>query len=74
MKTTPQIVIVGAGFGGLRAAGLQIDFFHEFERLPWQRFPMMVRVGDRYFSLPDDQPPMPLAFSLKAYKPSGGYW
>ena len=58
--------------GGLLEAGLRLDFFHEFEVLPWQRLPMMVQTNDRFYRLPDGQPPMPLAFSLKAYKPYYG--
>jgi SAM-dependent methyltransferase len=60
--------------GGVLGAGLRLDFFHEFEVLPWQRLPMMVPSGDRFFRLPDGQPPMPLAFSLKAYKGYHDSW
>jgi SAM-dependent methyltransferase len=56
--------------GGLLKYGLRLDFFHEHEVLPWRRFPMMVFARDRMFRLPDHQWPMPLAFSLKASKPS----
>jgi SAM-dependent methyltransferase len=60
--------------GSLRAAGLVLDFFHEFDVLPWQRFPMMVKAQDRYFRLPPEQVPIPLAFSLKAYRPGSEIW
>jgi SAM-dependent methyltransferase len=55
--------------GGLLAAGLRLEFFHEHEVLPWRRLSMMVPAGDRLFRLPDDRIAMPLAFSLKAAKP-----
>jgi SAM-dependent methyltransferase len=55
--------------GSLLEADMRLDFFHEHEVLPWQRLKMMVPTEDeRYFQLPEDQPRMPLGFSLKAYK------
>lgn len=54
----------------LLAAGLRLDFLHEHEVLAWQRLPMMVPAKNRLFRLPDQQIPMPLAFSLKAHKPT----
>jgi SAM-dependent methyltransferase len=54
--------------GGLLAAGLHLDFFHEHEVLPWRRLPMMVPAGNRMYRLPDNQVPMPLSYSLKATK------
>jgi SAM-dependent methyltransferase len=53
----------------LLAAGMRLEFLHEHEVLPWRRLPMMVPAGDRTYRLPDGQTPMPLAFSLKAWKP-----
>jgi SAM-dependent methyltransferase len=53
----------------LLASGLRLDFVHEHEVLPWRKFPMMVPAGDRAYRLPDGHTPMPLAFSLKAWKP-----
>jgi SAM-dependent methyltransferase len=54
----------------LLGQGLRLDFLHEHEVLPWRRFPMMVGANDpRMFRLPPDHVPMPLAFSLKAWKP-----
>jgi SAM-dependent methyltransferase len=60
--------------GSLLAADLRLDFFHEFDVLPWQSLPMMVPTSNRFFRLPDGQPPMPLAYSLKAYKPYYRAW
>lgn len=54
--------------GSLLVCGLRLDFFHEHEVLPWQRFPMMKLVDDRLYGLPQGVPRMPLAFSLKASK------
>jgi SAM-dependent methyltransferase len=54
--------------GSLLEADMRLDFFHEHEVLPWKRLKMMEETEDRYFRLPDGQPRMPLAFSLKAYK------
>jgi SAM-dependent methyltransferase len=55
---------------GLIDRGLRIDFLHEHERLPWRMFPMMVEGDDGMFRLPEGCPPVPLAFSLRASKPS----
>jgi hypothetical protein len=61
--------------GSLVECGLILDFLHEHEMLPWRRLPMMVYHDDRMFRLPEEQVPMPLAFSLRAYKPwSSRYW
>jgi SAM-dependent methyltransferase len=53
----------------LLAAGLRLEFLHEHEALPWRRLPMMVPTGDRMYRLPDGHAPMPVAYSLKAWKP-----
>jgi SAM-dependent methyltransferase len=60
--------------GSLLEVGLRLDFFREHEVLPWRRLKMMEPTGDRYFHLPEGQPRMPLAFSLKAYKPGFRSW
>ena len=51
------------------AAGLYLDFFREHELIPWRRLSTMVPVTDRLFRLPPGAVPMPLSFSLKAWKP-----
>ena len=54
--------------GGLLEAGLNLDFLHEHERLPWRYFPMMEEAEDWGYRLPDGHPPLPLSFSLQASK------
>lgn len=54
--------------GGLLAAGLRLDFFHEHEVLPWQRLSMMVPAGNRLYRLPATTVSMPVSYSLKASK------
>jgi len=52
----------------LLRSGLELDFLHEHEALPWRKLPMMIAHEDRMFRLPDHAPRTPLAFSLRAYK------
>jgi SAM-dependent methyltransferase len=52
----------------LLAAGLRIEFLHEFPFSAWQRLPSMVRREDGYWSLPDRND-LPFLFSLRARKP-----
>ncbi|MBV9249810.1 MAG: class I SAM-dependent methyltransferase [Acetobacteraceae bacterium] len=55
--------------GGLLQAGLQLDFLHEHDNIPWQFFKCLVRGGpDNWFRWPD-KPWLPLSFSLRASKP-----
>jgi hypothetical protein len=54
--------------GGLLAAGMRLEWLHEFEALPWPLFPMMTEGEDGLFRLPPDVPQLPLAFSLRAVK------
>jgi SAM-dependent methyltransferase len=51
---------------GLIEAGLQLEFLHEHERLPWKLFASMEPDGDRMFRLPETAVPIPLSFSLMA--------
>lgn len=57
--------------GALGAAGFQLAFLHEHERLPWKLFPMMVPAGPKLFRLPDGMARFPLSFSLSARYPGG---
>jgi SAM-dependent methyltransferase len=51
------------------AAGLTVEWLHEHELLPYRLFPKMVPATEpRLFRLPDDEPRLPLSFSLKAVK------
>ncbi|MCW5715011.1 MAG: class I SAM-dependent methyltransferase [Bauldia sp.] len=53
--------------GALKANGLDLEYLHEHEMVPWQPFPSMVREGQMYVQ-PPGQIRIPLAFSLKATK------
>jgi SAM-dependent methyltransferase len=57
--------------GSLREAQLTIDWYHEHAALTWPLFPNMVKSEDGLYRLPTGFPQLPLAFSLKAVKPSG---
>ncbi len=50
-------------------AGLQLDWLHEHDGVPWAMFSKLVRCDDGYYRWPD-QPWLPLAYSLKASKPT----
>ncbi|MGE0210614.1 MAG: class I SAM-dependent methyltransferase [Parvibaculaceae bacterium] len=54
--------------GGLMAAGMRLDWLHEFDALPWPLFPMMVEGEDRLYRMPAGAPELPLAFSLRMTK------
>lgn len=54
-------------FAALAKAGMQLEWFHEHEMIPWQAFPSMVRKGTQ-FAQREGQTKMPLAFSLRATK------
>jgi len=53
----------------LIAAGLRVDFLHEFPYCAWKVVAFMERRADDYFGLPAQFPQLPLMFSLKATKP-----
>jgi SAM-dependent methyltransferase len=57
-------------FGALLEAGLQIEMFHEHDRLAWKLWPCLDYDGNRMYRLPKDRMPLPLSFSLKARKPA----
>jgi SAM-dependent methyltransferase len=61
---------LGDIISGLLEAGLQLDFLHEHETVPWRHFPMMVQDDKGIYRLPNGHPPWPLSFSLRASKPS----
>jgi len=52
----------------LIAAGLRIDFLHEFSYCAWKNVAGMERRADGYWGLPARLPQLPLMFSLKATK------
>jgi len=49
-------------------AGLSLEFFHEFEALEDPVYPEMVQREDGLYTFPDMPVPLPIVFSLKAYK------
>jgi len=51
---------------GVAEAGLRLMFFHEHDRLGWQRFESMESLGNRLYALPESASGVPLAFSLMA--------
>jgi SAM-dependent methyltransferase len=51
-------------------AGLVLEWLHEHDGLCWRRFPCLEEGPDRMFRLPQGRPSLPLAFSLKARRPS----
>ncbi|MGV8841305.1 MAG: class I SAM-dependent methyltransferase [Bauldia sp.] len=53
--------------GALKANGLELEYLHEHEMVPWKPFPSMVREGEMFVQ-PAGQIRIPLAFSLKAVK------
>src|SRR5262249_45822968 len=52
--------------GALLAAGLSLDFLHEYPGLPWPAFPMCVKDEDGMWHLPASIPGFPLSYSLRA--------
>lgn len=54
--------------GALGAAGLQLEFLHEHDAVPYAAFPPMTQDADRMFRMPAGLPKLPLAFSLRARK------
>ena len=59
---------VGEVVTSVIAAGLQLRWLHEHDRVPWRMFELLVEDADGMFRWPD-QPWLPLAFSLRAAKP-----
>jgi SAM-dependent methyltransferase len=50
-------------------AGLLIDFFNEYERLFFKRFPNMASCSEGWYHFPQYTGKLPLLFTLKARKP-----
>lgn len=53
----------------LAAAGLQIDYIHEFPVCAWRRFPWLEQGTDGWWRRRANEPAVPLTFSLRATKP-----
>lgn len=54
--------------GVLLSRGLRIESFGEYDRVPWQWFPMLVERGGGFWGMPEDGPQLPLLFTLRASK------
>ena len=60
---------VGAVVTALIEAGLALRWLHEHDAVPWRMFKLLVEGEDGLWRWPD-QPWLPLAFSLRAERPS----
>jgi SAM-dependent methyltransferase len=60
---------IAAVVNALVGAGLRVERIRESGKLPWPRWPGMVRDDDGWFRLPDDMPRIPLLYALSARKP-----
>ncbi len=58
---------MGEIINALIAAGLQIEYLHEFDYTVFQQFPFLEQRG-HFYHLPEGMPHMPLLFSLRAVK------
>lgn len=56
---------LGDIISAIAAAGLRIEFVHEHDSIPFQRYGALVPRGNR-FRYPDDSAPLPLMYSLAA--------
>ncbi|MBI4727672.1 class I SAM-dependent methyltransferase [candidate division TA06 bacterium] len=56
----------------LLAAGLRIEFLHEFSHCSYDCFPFLEKGADGRWRFPGGKDLIPLMFSLKALKPVGG--
>ena len=52
------------------AAGLRLEFLHEFDYTGFPRWPFLEKTADEIYRLPAGMPSIPLAYSLKAWKPA----
>ena len=67
-RTCEWIHPIGEVVTGLIAAGLELRWLHEHDRVPWRMFAQLVEDADGMFGWPDE-PWLPLAFSLRAQRP-----
>lgn len=54
----------------LLAAGLQLEFVHEYEKLFFRMFPSMTTDDERWFRLPKYSKKLPLLLTLRARRPT----
>ena len=70
-RTLEWVHPIGDIISALVAAGLRIEFLHEFAHTHFLRWPFLNREGpSRRFVFPASMPPLPLMFSLLATKPN----
>jgi len=60
---------LGEIVSSLAAAGLTIEFLHEFPFSGWRALPGMVRGDDGWWRLPEHNDSVPHLYSIKAHKP-----
>ncbi|MEU5717226.1 class I SAM-dependent methyltransferase [Streptomyces sp. NPDC020403] len=63
---------VGEVVSALAAAGLRIDFLHEHDVTLFARYGALERHADGYYRFPADRPRIPMLYSIKASRPTGG--
>jgi SAM-dependent methyltransferase len=57
---------LGEVISSLLAAGLRLEYVHEFSQTFYQQFPSLVHGDDRYWHWPSPEYTMPLLFSIRA--------
>jgi hypothetical protein len=68
-RTLEWVHPIGDIVSALAAAGLRLEFLHEFAHTHFQRWPFLRLIGPgRRYELPAGMPPLPLMFSLLASK------
>jgi len=60
---------LGEVVSSLCAAGLQIEFLHEFDFCVYEMYPWFKHCEDGFWRVPEDLPALPLQFSIRAHKP-----
>lgn len=60
---------VGEVVTALVGAGLRVERLREDHRIPWPRWPTMLRDDDGWFALPPSAPRIPLLYAVLATKP-----
>ncbi|WP_069171863.1 class I SAM-dependent methyltransferase [Streptomyces griseus] len=63
---------VGEVVSALAAAGLRIDFLHEHDVTLYGRYGALERHADGYYRFPAGRPRIPMMYSIKASRPTGG--
>ena len=53
----------------LLSHGLQIEYLREYPFMSWQGFPALIADDHGNWTMPPDQPQLPLSFAIRAHKP-----